>query len=114
MGCRCSNIPPNLTIIQVGESEVGLLDLKKTLRAVALLGIEDETDLKNELLRRLKEKNAVSPEREALYGDALLREYRSFARSQRPVQKRIAEGERKPRGIRRFLGGIFGESKFLA
>jgi hypothetical protein len=111
MGCQCSNIPPDLMIIQVGESEVGLLDLRKRLRAVYLLGIENETALKKELLQRLKEKNSIFRERKEQYREALLREYRFFAKSQRPIQKQITQDEKSPNRVIRFIKIIFGKSK---
>ncbi len=80
-------IPPNLKIIKVGDSEAGIHDLKKILREVYLLGIEDDQALKKELLNRVQEKNYISENMNDLYEEALLREYRSFAETQWPVKK---------------------------
>lgn len=115
MGCQCSNIPANLKIIRVGDSEVGLFDLRKTLSAVYRLEIEDETDLKKELLQRIlqriKEKNSVSPEREDIYAEALLREHRSFAKTQRPLPKQSVQAKKKSDKSRDFFKNIFSKRK---
>jgi len=37
IGCQCSNIPTNLKIIRVGDSEVDLLDLKRNLSCLPVL-----------------------------------------------------------------------------
>lgn len=113
MGCQCSNIPTNLKIIRVGDSEVGLLDLKKILREVFRLGIEDEITLKKELLQRIKEKNSVPHQEEGMYAEALLREYRSFARTQQPVKKQISQDKKSPGRVRYFLERILGKTKDL-
>ena len=34
MSCQCSNIPQNLKIIKVGNSEVGIFELRKVLRKI--------------------------------------------------------------------------------
>lgn len=109
MGCQCSNIPANLKIIRVGDSEVGLLDLKKILRAVYRQGIEDETKIKKELLQRTKEKNSIPQQEEGMYAEALLREYRSFARTQKPVKKHTFQDKKNPGRVRNFLKRIFGK-----
>jgi len=111
MGCQCSNIPSNLKIIQVGDSEVGLFDLRKTLKAVYRLGIEDETALKKELLQRIKEKNSISPGHEDIYTEALLREYRSFAKTQRPLPKPSVQAKKKSGKSRGFFKNIFIKRK---
>lgn len=78
MGCQCSNVPANVRIIRVGESEVGIIDLEKTFREVYFLKIEDEADVREKLLEKVKAKNFIPAERENLYGEALLWEDRSF------------------------------------
>lgn len=66
MRCPCSMIPPDFKIIKIGDSEIGIYDLRKILRKVYLLGIEDEQTLKDELLRRVKERNYISKDRQDL------------------------------------------------
>jgi len=113
MGYQCSNIPSNLKIIHVGDSEVGLFNLRKILRDVCHLGIEDETALKKELLQKIKEKNSISREREDLYAEALLREYRSFAQTQRPIQKQTSQGKGHPSKANGFFKRIFRKRRSL-
>jgi hypothetical protein len=91
-------IPSNIKIIKIGESEVGIIDLHNILREVYLLGLEDEPALKNELLRRTKEKNYFTENDQDLYGEAFLREYRSFAETQGPIrrpQKNVIKQKKK-------------------
>lgn len=87
MRCTCSMIPPDLKIIKVGDSEVGIHDLRKILRKVYLLEIREESALKEELLKRVSEKNYIPESRKELYAEALLREYKDFANRQWPVKK---------------------------
>lgn len=54
MKCTCSMMPSNIKIIKVGDSEVGIIDLRKILSEVYFLGMEDERALKDELLRMNK------------------------------------------------------------
>ncbi|MBS3820097.1 hypothetical protein KGY73_11435 [bacterium] len=109
MDCQCSNIPSNLKIIRVGDSEVGLFDLRKTLRAVYRQGIEDETKIKKELLQRIKEKNSIPQQEEEMYAEALVREYHSFAKTQKPVKKEISQDQMSSGRVSVFLKRIFGK-----
>jgi hypothetical protein len=59
LGCQCSNIPSNIKIIKVGDSEVGIVDLMKIIRQTYFKRIENESALKEELVRRVKEKNIL-------------------------------------------------------
>jgi len=111
MGCQCSNLPSNLKIIRVSDSEVGLFDLRETLRAVYLLGIEDEPALKKELLQRIKLKNSISPGHEDIYIEALLREYLSFAKTQRPLPKQSVPAKKMSGKSRGFFKNIFSRRK---
>lgn len=115
MKCPCSMIPPDLKIIRVGNSEVGIHDLKKILRKVYMLGMEDDKALKEELLNRVQEKNYISENMKDLYAEALLREYRSFAEAQWPKKKtKESKGknrEKKPVSFFRRLFGVKGDKK---
>jgi len=69
-------MPSNIKIIKVGGSEVGIVDLEKTFREVYFLKIEDEAAVREKLLEKIKANNFIPADRENLYGEALLREYR--------------------------------------
>ena len=85
MKCSCSMMPSNVKIIKVGDSEVGIIDLEKTMREVYFLKIGDEDAVKAKLLEKIKTSNFIPPARELLYSEALLREYRSY------VERRYGE-----------------------
>ena len=108
MKCTCSLKPSNLKIIKVGNGEVGIIDLRKILTEVYLLGIEDEPVLKEELLKRVKEKNYIPKGKEELYAEALWREYRSFSEVQERFSKPNRENKRKTKESRSFLKKLFG------
>lgn len=109
MKCPCSRIPRDLKVIKVGESEVGIHDLRKILREVYRLGIEDDQALKEELLKRVKEKNYISEKREELYAEALMREYRAYARTQWPEPgPRESMNKEKEKKIISFWKRLFG------
>ncbi len=92
-------IPPDLKIIKVGESEVGIQDLGKILRKVYFLGIEDEEVLKEELMEKVREKNYIPEKMKSLYEEALLREYQIYARSQWPIKTFQKEMKKKSSNI---------------
>lgn len=78
MKCPCSMMPSNVKIIKVGDSNVGIIDLEKTFREVYFLKIEDEAAAREKLLEKIKANNFIPADRENLYSEALLREYRSY------------------------------------
>lgn len=104
MKCTCSMMPPNVKIIKVGEGEVGIIDLEKTMREVYFLKIGDEDALRAKLLEKIKTSNFIPAERELLYGEALLREYRSYV-ERRYGDKRVLTPPVKQdsRGFLQFL-----------
>jgi hypothetical protein len=107
-------MPSNVKIIKVGDSEVGIIDLMKILREVYLLGLEDELPLKEELVRRAREKNYISEKGLDLYAEALWREYRSFAEAQWPVKKaQKKEVKQKENKITSLFKRLFGSAKKL-
>lgn len=104
MKCTCSKVPPNVKIIKVGETDVGIIDLIKTIKEVYFLKIEDEARIKEKLLEKVKANNSIPPERESLYGEALLREYFSYVERRFGVKKALAPPVKKDSGgFLRFL-----------
>jgi hypothetical protein len=78
-GC-CPN--PIAKIIKVGGLDVGILGLENVLQGVYATGIQEETQLKHNLLVSVRALgNFVPPSREEEYKEALLREYRKFCRA---------------------------------
>ena len=71
---------PIATIIKVGDFEADISRLEAALQSVYVTGIEDEEQIKSELLRWVKEfGNYISPGTEDKYKEALLREYKKYA-----------------------------------
>lgn len=106
MGCQCANIPANVRIIKVGESEVGIIDLENIIRGAYFLKLRDEALLKEELFRRVREKNGIPEDRKELYTEALFREYLAYAgshQSTRQAEKRTAGGAGR---LRSFLKSV--------
>ena len=72
-------VNPIAKIIKVGTFEAGIVGLETALESVGASTINDEEQIKTELLRLIKEYgNYISPGTESDYKDALLREYRAF------------------------------------
>ena len=70
---------PITRIIKVAEFEAGILGLDQALQNVYVSGLKSEEDIQRDLLQWIKTfGNYVSPSREADYGRALLREYRTY------------------------------------
>lgn len=95
MGCQCSNVPANVRIIRVDESEVGIIDLENIIRGAYFLKLRDEALLKEELFRRVREKNWIPEDRKEVYAEALFREYLAYAgshQSLRQAEKRKTGG----------------------
>ncbi len=83
---------PIAKIIRVADFEAGLIGLDQALHNVYIAGLNGEEDVKQELLRLIKDfGNYVSPSRENDYKQALLREYKSYVASlQHQASKKIA------------------------
>ncbi|MGB8952753.1 MAG: hypothetical protein WCC06_08845 [Candidatus Aminicenantales bacterium] len=106
MGCQCSNVPANVRIIRVGESEVGIIELEEIIRGVYFLKLQDEVRLKDELFKRVREKNWIPEGRKDAYTEALFREYLAYTRSRRSprqAEKRTAGGAG---GLRSWLSSL--------
>lgn len=71
---------PAVTIIKVGLTEAGILGLEAAMRNVYVSDAKDDEQIKNELLRWVKQfGNYVALSHEQEYKDALWREYRKYA-----------------------------------
>ena len=71
--------------MRVGASEVGIVGLEAALRDVYFSDIKDEDQVKARLLQKVKEfGNYIAPGTEAVYEDALLREYKNYLESMLP------------------------------
>jgi hypothetical protein len=102
MECQCSKIPPNVRIIKIGGSEVGIIDLEKILRRVYLLKINDESVLREELFKRIKEKNYIPEDIKDQYAEAFFMEYLALMGSQK--EENNVRGPKNQRGLKRFFG----------
>jgi len=70
---------PITKIIKVGDIDVGLIGLENALLDAYISGVEDEEQLKQDLLSYIKGfGNYITPGREKDYKQALLREYKKF------------------------------------
>jgi hypothetical protein len=78
-GCSCCGPPPGTRQIEIAGYLVGVVDLDRVLQEVRKLGPTDKEVIKEELLRRVKEKNYVPRAYEDHYREALWKEYRAFA-----------------------------------
>ena len=104
MKCSCSMMPSNVKIIKIGDSEVGIVDLEKTFREIHFLNIEDEPALKEKLLENVRAKNSIPADRENLYTEALLREYRSYVERRYGAKKVSTPSVKQDsRGFLKFL-----------
>jgi transposase len=88
---------PVAKIIKVADFEAGLVGLDQALRNVYISGVNSEEDIKQELLRLIKDfGNYVSSSREDDYKQALLREYRNYvANLQRESFEKNAETQKR-------------------
>ena len=59
-----------------GGKDVGISCLDDVMNEVLSLNIEDETEIRKELLNRIKDRDYIPPKAEAEYSDALLTEYK--------------------------------------
>jgi len=66
---------PVVKIIKVADVEAGLMGLEQALQNVYIADLNDEEQIKNELLQWIRDfGNYVTPSREEAYKEALLRE----------------------------------------
>ena len=70
---------PIVKVIKVGSLDAGIVGLEVILKNVFSAGIEDEEQVKTDLLRWVKEfGNYITPGKESEYKAALFREYQAF------------------------------------
>ena len=68
--------------VEVAGRVVGIANLGEILGAVRVMGLESESEIRAELLRRVKEDNYVPRGMDDAYADAVLAKYRNRASSQ--------------------------------
>jgi hypothetical protein len=77
---RCGDqleYPVNETAsLSVGGKDVGISCLDDVMNEVLSLNIENDAEIKRELLNRIKERDYVPPKAESEYSEALLIEYK--------------------------------------
>lgn len=71
---RCCDLQ-GLGYIEVEGRKVGLVGLRQIVEEVASLGISDEKEVSEELLRRVEEANYVPPETSQAYAAAFHAHY---------------------------------------
>jgi len=88
---------PVAKTIKVADFEAGIVGLDQALHNVHIAGVNGEEEVKQELLRWIKEfGNYVSPSRENDYRQALLREYRNYSASlQRDATQEHAQPQKR-------------------
>lgn len=79
--CRTGGIP--VTQIQVGDSLVGLMALEPLFQQALENGLAPDETAGKELLKSVRVYNYVPPGADALYEEALTREYSQFCRKER-------------------------------
>jgi hypothetical protein len=62
--------------LNVGGKDVGISCLDDVMNEVLSLNIENDAEIRRELLNRIKERDYVPPKAEGDYSDALLNEYK--------------------------------------
>jgi hypothetical protein len=77
---RCGDqleYPVNETAtLSVGGKDVGISCLDDVMNEVLSMNIENDAEIRHELLKRIKERDYVPPKAEGEYSDALLNEYK--------------------------------------
>ena len=83
--------PDDVTQIKVGGSRVGIIGLKSVLSEVArFCGAQSEEEIRDELLRRLNQRNYIAESSREAYGHAFLREFNKY--TGRPMEDGEPEG----------------------
>jgi len=75
----CGGIPPDKVKtkrVMIDGKETGIDHLEFIIDNVKQLHLTDDTTIAGEIMKRVKEFNYVPTKREALYTEALLREYK--------------------------------------
>ncbi len=82
----CGGIPPDeikIRKIMIDGKETGIDQLGKILDDVSKISLEDEGMIMEELLKRVKVFNYVPTKKTDVYAEALMREYREYARGRK-------------------------------
>lgn len=75
-GCACcAPNAPKATLLNVGNSIIGIIGLKEIIQEVSQLGVSDRGKLKEELMARFCRRNYLPGGVRAMYENALLQEY---------------------------------------
>jgi len=75
-GCACCDPnAPKATLLNVGNSIIGVIGLKEIIQEVSQLGVSDRGKLKEELMARFGKRNYLPGGARAEYENALLQEY---------------------------------------
>jgi hypothetical protein len=80
----CGGIPPEKITtrrVMIDGRETGIDQLDFIFEEVRKLGLKDDSVLSEEIMKRVKVFNYVPSKKEALYRDALLREYKHEVQS---------------------------------
>ncbi|NTV00055.1 MAG: NAC family transcription factor [Methanoregulaceae archaeon] len=80
----CGGIPPEKITtrrVMIDDRETGIDQLEFVFEEVKRLGLTDDSILAGEILKRVKVFNYVPSKKEALYKEALLREYKQEVQS---------------------------------
>jgi len=80
-----------ITQIKIGNNRTGIIGLKLALMEVAeAFAVQSDEEIRNELLKRLVERNYIPESSKEEYGNAFLREFKKF--TGRPIENTGPEG----------------------
>ena len=92
---RSCCVKPIAKIIKVGDFEAGIIGLETAMQSVYRSGVEDEEQIKTDLLQRVKEfGNYITRETESEYKVALWREYQKYVARTRQGELRESSPDR--------------------
>jgi len=68
-----------VSMVTIGGQKIGLIGLSEIFENVKQMNLSDKSELKNQLLQRVRAQNYVPDSRADDYTSAILREYKKFA-----------------------------------
>jgi len=80
----------DISMINVGGTQIGIIGLAEILEKVKAMQLQEELEIKKNLLVKAKSKNYIPSSQEVDYGRSLLREYRKSLGL--PVEEEILAG----------------------